>query len=273
MPDLATFISELGPKLYPMLLMYLLTYARIAPIVALSPFFASRLMPGPVKVILALLISAILFPQFLARPVDLSWGWPLMGLLVKEALFGLVLGFLGTIPFEIAQSAGILIDHQREASSLQVTDPTMGEQSSPLGVLYNNVLLALFFSIQGPFLFLDAVATSLQVFPPDQMLPDQFLSLSGHSLTFFMGLIQFVLKFATQLAGPSLIALLLADLLLGIANRLAPQVQISFLGMGLKSLFGVAALFLAWFVLVKVLSRTAADYMAGLSSVIQSFSS
>ena len=265
MGNLPTLVAELGPKLYPILLMYLLVYARVVAIVALTPFFASRLLPGPVKIILALCLTAILFPQFLARPIQLEWGWTLMGLLVKELLIGTILGFLATIPFEIAQSAGVMIDHQREASSLQVMDPTMGEQTSPLGILYNNVLLALFFGIQGPFLFLDAVATSLQVFPPDQMLPDSILSPEGPSWVFITGLAQFVLRVGTQLAGPALISLLLADLLLGIANRLAPQVQITFLGMGLKSLFGLAALFLSWYFLVKILSQTSVDWMTGLS--------
>jgi len=269
MNDLPTFVAQLGPKLYPILCMYLLVYARIAPIVAMSPFFAAKLVPGPVKVILALCLTAILFPQYLSRPIALEFNWTLMGLLLRELMVGTIIGFLGTIPFAIAQTAGVLVDHQREASSIGVMDPSIGEQSSPLGILYNNVLLALFFTIQGPFLFLDAVATSLQVLPPDQPLPGSFLSATGPAWTFAAGLAQFVLKMGVQLAGPGLVALLLADMLLGIANRLAPQVQTSFLGMGLKSLFGLAALFVSWYFLVQVLLRSSSDWMTGLNLLFQ----
>jgi type III secretion protein SpaR/YscT/HrcT len=269
MNDIPGLIATLGPKLYPLLLMYLLVYARMATIVAITPFFAAKLVPGPVKVILALAFAAILFPQYLNRPIHLEWGWSLMGLLVKEVLVGAVLGFLAGIPFQIAQSAGVIIDHQREASSLQVMDPTIGEQTSPLGILYNNVLLALFFTFQGPFLFLNAVATSFQILPPDETLPMAVIQAHGATWTFFMGLTNFTLAMSTQLAGPALVSLLLADLFLGIANRLAPQVQISFLGMGLKSLFGLGALFLAWFFLVKVMTTATGDWMRGLTPLLE----
>jgi type III secretory pathway component EscT len=265
-PDLSTWIADIGPKITPLLFLFLLIYARRAAIVSMTPFFASKLMPGPVKVTLALAFAAILFPQYLTRTtIDLSFGWGLMGLFVKELLIGLIIGFLGMIPFEVAQSAGVLIDHQREASSLQVMDPTIGEQTSPLGILYNNVLLALFFGLGGPFLFLDAIATSLDVLPPDKGLTLDMFATKGPMWTYLTGIVNFVLKLGTQLAGPALVSLLLADLLLGIANRLAPQVQISFLGMGLKSLFGLASLFIAWYFLVRVLTTEATTYMRGLN--------
>jgi len=38
----------------------------------------------------------------------------------------------------------------------------------------------------------------------------------------------------------------MTDFFLGIANRLAPQVQITFLGMPLKSLLALAIIFFGW---------------------------
>jgi len=49
---------------------------------------------------------------------------------------------------------------------------------------------------------------------------------------------------AIQLATPALLIILMTDVFLGIANRLAPQVQITFLGMPLKSLLG---LMIVWY--------------------------
>ncbi len=42
-----------------------------------------------------------------------------------------------------------------------------------------------------------------------------------------------------QLSAPALLTILMTDVFLGIANRLAPQVQITFLGMPLKSLLAL----------------------------------
>ena len=51
---------------------------------------------------------------------------------------------------------------------------------------------------------------------------------------------------STQLAAPALIMILMTDFFLGIANRLAPQVQITFLGMPLKSLLALTIVFFGW---------------------------
>ena len=48
-----------------------------------------------------------------------------------------------------------------------------------------------------------------------------------------------IITIAIQLAAPALVAILMAEMFLGIANRLAPQVQIAFLGMSIKSLLGL----------------------------------
>ena len=48
-----------------------------------------------------------------------------------------------------------------------------------------------------------------------------------------------------QLGAPAISAVVMIDMFLGIINRLAPQVQIVFLGMPLKSWIGLMFLFVA----------------------------
>ena len=62
-----------------------------------------------------------------------------------------------------------------------------------------------------------------------------------------------------QLAAPSLIGILLTDMFLGIANRMAPQVQIVFLGIPLKSWVGLAILAAAWSLILSVMSKHAME--------------
>ena len=49
-----------------------------------------------------------------------------------------------------------------------------------------------------------------------------------------------------QLSAPALLTILMTDFFLGIANRLAPQVQITFLGMPLKSLLALVIIWAGW---------------------------
>jgi type III secretion protein T len=60
-----------------------------------------------------------------------------------------------------------------------------------------------------------------------------------------------VVKLSLQLSAPALIAMLLSDLFLGIANRMAPQVQISFLLWSFKAFVEIAMVWAAWWLTIK----------------------
>jgi type III secretory pathway component EscT len=56
---------------------------------------------------------------------------------------------------------------------------------------------------------------------------------------------------------------------LGIANRLAPQVQIVFLGMSLKSLLGLGLLWAGWFFILKQMANQSVLWLHDLEKVLQ----
>ena len=70
---------------------------------------------------------------------------------------------------------------------------------------------------------------------------------------------------------PSILAMLLSDLFIGIANRMAPQVQISFLMWSLKAFIGIAMVWLAWGVILKQLNVEAVDYMRSFVHISKHF--
>lgn len=224
-----------------------LFFARFLPIIALSPFFGARVLPNPVKVTLALSIFVIFLPQLLTvTSGPINFGPYTVLLMAKEIFVGTILGFIMSTPFTIVQNVGIIIDHQRGGASLMVNDPVIQNQSSPLGLLFNNVLIFIFFFLEGPFLFLNAIITSYDVIPPDKMINPNLFASSSDLWHFFIQLFNKVMVLSIQLASPALLAILMTDVFLGIANRLAPQVQITFLGMPLKSLLALAVICFGW---------------------------
>lgn len=230
-----------------LLSLFFLFMARILPIVALAPFFGARLAPRPAKVGLALALFGIFLPQLTALiKTPLGFNLDLLLYLAKEAFIGLLLGFIISLPFMIVQNAGILIDHQRGASSLMTNDPAIQNQSSPMGTLFDFVLIYLFFVIDGPFLILDILSKSYNLLPPDQFLNPDFFKRDSDVISHVIGILGNVMILSTQLAAPALIMILMADFFLGIANRLAPQVQITFLGMPLKSFLALVVVFMGW---------------------------
>ncbi|WP_068470725.1 EscT/YscT/HrcT family type III secretion system export apparatus protein [Candidatus Protochlamydia phocaeensis] len=252
--------------------LFFLFLGRMLPIIALAPFFGARVLPHPVKVALGISFFAIFFPQLIfvtTTPLDFNL-W-LVLYLIKEIFVGILIGYMISLPFIIVQNAGILIDHQRGASSLMVNDPTIQNQSSPLGTLFNLVLIYLFFMIDGPFVVLDIVSQSYNYLPPDKFINGSFFDFNSKYFTDIMGIMGKVMISSTQLAAPALIIILMTDFFLGIANRLAPQVQITFLGMPLKSLLALAIVFFGWQLFTKQLVDDSYTWLNYLYLLIQQF--
>ena len=252
--------------------LFFLFLGRFLPIIALSPFFGSRVLPHPVKVAFAISMFVVLMPTLVtSTTVAPTFSLGLVLYMIKEMFIGLLLGNIISLPFIIAQSAGIIIDHQRGGASLMVNDPTIQNQSSPIGTLMNLVLIYIFYLIDGPWDFIDAINTSYLLVPPDQFLSPYFFADDSLSWQFVIKMFNTVMVMTTQLATPALIAILMTDSFLGLANRLAPQVQITFLGMPLKSLLGLTVLCLGWKLVIKRMIIQSHYWIDGVGEITKYF--
>lgn len=252
--------------------MLFLFLARMLPIIAQSPFFGARVLPNPVKVIFAFTLFTIFVPHLLVVTTTPLLFNPLsIALFAKEIFIGFLLGFIMSMPFVIVQSAGLMIDHQRGGASLMVNDPTIQNQSSPLGTLFNMVLIVIFYSIDGPFLFIDAIMKSYEIVPPDKFINPHFFEKTSAFWQTSLTFLNTVMKLSIQLASPALIAILMTDVFLGIANRLATQVQITFLGMPLKSLLALLVVFIGWKILTNQMGKEAFAWLKKVDQIIFMF--
>jgi type III secretion protein T len=269
---LQAFIAQV-PHLTPMAILsfFLLGLMRMVPIVALAPFLGSRL-PGGAKIGLAISITLILLPNLMLTTKNpLTFNAFFFELALKELLIGLMIAILATIPFYMAESAGILVDHMRGSSSIMAMDPLMQTQVSPIGILYNWILVVIFFEVNGPFLFIDAVMQTYSVVPVDGFLNPLFFSLDNPYWKLATGLMTKILTSSIQLAAPSLVGILMADMFLGITNRLAPQVQIAFLGISIKSMLGLALLWAGWYYILKQIANQSLHWLKEISTALSSF--
>ncbi|MEX1013016.1 MAG: flagellar biosynthetic protein FliR [Waddliaceae bacterium] len=263
-------LAKGGP--WGFLTVFFLFLARILPIIALSPFFGARVLPHPVKVAFAITLFAVFFPHLLQVTTEpLTFNFHALTLVVKEMFIGLILGFFISLPFIIVQTTGMIIDHQRGGASLMVNDPTIQNQSSPLGTLFNMVLIYIFYLMDGPFLFIDAIVTSYTIIPPDQFLNPDIFRPDSSFWQIHIQLLNRVMIMATQLATPALLAILMTDVFLGITNRLAQQVQITFLGLPLKSLLGLTIIFLGWNLLTKQMVINSRYWLNMIDTLLQIF--
>lgn len=267
--DLISLLQRL-PTLNSMsvLTVFFLSMFRLAPIVSLAPFLGNR-VPNPVKIGLVIALSTIMLPFMMLKlttPIDFDKNFS--ALAIKELGIGMLLAFLISVPFWIAESAGTLIDFQRGSSALMVQDPSTQNQVSPIGLLYNYILIAFFYMLQGPFLFYEAILHSYAILPIDQFIPAYVFRPIGplwNSLTYILSQI---LISTIQLAAPALLAILMTEMFLGIANRLAQQVQIAFLGMALKSIVGLSLLWAGWSVILTQLTKFTFHWITHIDHVL-----
>lgn len=242
---------------------------RFAPIVAIAPFLGAKLIPTIARVALAISLTFVFIPTILlySHLGDISSNAFIL-YSVKELLIGFVLGYFASLPFFIVQSSGIIIDYMRGSSMMMAQDPSTQTQASPIGIMFNYYLIVLFYALDGPLYFFDAIALSFQVVPVDAVMPASFFQLNNHFWSNAVDSLNQVFTIGIQLAAPSILAILMAETFLGIANRLAPQVQIAFLGMPLKSLLGLTLLWSAWYLIVQKMSTMSIDYIKALQKVL-----
>ena len=157
----------------------------------------------------------------------------------------------------------------RGAQSLMVSDPTTLGKTGPIGIFYNYVLIVIFFSIGGPFFFIEGIGKSFVLIPVDKFFNPNFFRIQMPLWQLLIGIFNYTLAMAIQLAAPAIIGVLMAEMFLGIANRLAPQVQIVFLGVSLKSWVGLALLTAAWYFIMQQLSKEAITWLNIVEKTIQ----
>lgn len=255
-----------------LLCFFLLIFCRLAPITALTPFLGGKVVPSVTKAGLAFFLGIVFLPNVIATSSTIvDFNFAFLGYSIKELLIGTMLATLSNIPFYIVESAGSIIDYQRGASQLMSQDPTMKVQASSLGILFNYILLALFFELNGPLYFFDGISESFRVFPVDGMISSNFFNINTPFWQDILSLMGYLFALSIQMSAPALVAVLMAETFLGIANRLAPQVQMSFLGMPLKSVLALFVLWVGWGVIIKAFGKQSIDYILHINSLMRTF--
>ena len=265
-----SFYSQLGDYApMSLLTLFFLGIARIIPIVVFAPFFGSKL-PSGVKMGLSVSMTIIFLPHITMQSQTVpDFNSLYIILFIKELFIGFILGLLVSVPFYVALSAGSLIDFLRGSSSLQVTDPSSQEQTSPIGILYNYMLIVIFYNLNGPLMLFDGILDSYNIIPADGLINPLFFQMKQPIWELIMGVLSKLIALSIQLSAPAILAILMTEVFLGIANRLAPQVQIVFLGMSLKSLIGLSVLCAAWMFILQQLGKETFLWMKEVNKIFQ----
>jgi type III secretion protein SpaR/YscT/HrcT len=249
------------------LIMASLIWVRMLAIVTVIPFLFGRPVPRTVRVGAAMVLTAFAYRYLIpANPPKITEDVMLLSMLyLKEVFIGLMIGFAASLIFYGFEAAGQMIDAQRGMSIARVLIPELGSQSSLSGTFLFQLSIVIFLSIGGHLMFFDAVFSSYQILPLFEF-PNIQPGLY-HLMDFFMRLSAEILVLSVQISAPVIITILIADIILGVANRIAPQINVWELGFNVKGYLGVLALFWALTMVVNQMENYTLRSSKNLSNV------
>lgn len=213
----------------------LLVQARLMPMFLLLPMMNRSMVPRTVLFAMAAGFGVLALPM-LRLPADFGFDAPAMLLVLgKEAVVGLLLGYLLALPFWLFEAIGFIVDNQRGANMAAMLNPLTGSESSPLGLLMNMAFITIYIALGGMQVLLGVVYDSYKLWDPLQFWPhfgEGFADLVFPQLNR-------MLAHCLLLAAPAMLVMLLSELSLALVSRFAPQLQVFFLAMPIKSALGI----------------------------------
>ncbi|MEO5672275.1 MAG: type III secretion system export apparatus subunit SctT [Ramlibacter sp.] len=217
------------------------TQPRILAMFVAIPIFNKQLLPGMLRLSIGAAIGAVAAPALMPAvvSVDLT-GAQMLVLITKEAFVGFVLGYMIAIPFWAFEAIGFLVDNQRGASIAASLNPLTGNDSSPLGILFNQAFIVFFFISGGFVLILGLLYDSFALWDVFSWSP-QF---RPSTVPLILDQLSRLVRIAMLLAAPAIVAMFLAEMGLALVSRFVPQLQVFFMAMPIKSALAMLVLML-----------------------------
>lgn len=227
-----------GLTLPQIILAFLTITVRLSGLMLFAPFFGSQSVPPRVKAGLVIAVSFLFFPAILPTltHIDMS-SWP--ALVFSELLVGAALGIATNLVFDAVQMAGQVLSTQMGLSLINILDPQTQVESTVVAMFHQTIAMLIFLRLDVHLWLLRALGRSFTALPPGSA------HLSG---LFTMTAVRaggMVFTLGVQIAAPVLSATFLTDIVLGLLGKASPSAPLMMLGPPIKTLLGLAILFVA----------------------------
>ncbi len=236
---------SLDPELF---MAFLLASTRCIAWLSIAPPFRGT-VPPKIRAGLGLSLGIALAPHLSKEPNlptdDFS---SILGAFLFQVGIGLALGFVVYLVFQAATAAGSMIDYFSGLTSSQLFNPMSGSSDGPMTRFYTMIVTAVMVVTGGHLLLVAGLARSFDAAPVGGLRVDRL------AVILTAGVGNFLLA-ALQIGAPLLGALFVTELLLSLASRAAPQLNILVLGFGAKSLVLISVSTVAIPLLVAVVPR------------------
>jgi flagellar biosynthetic protein FliR len=237
---------------------FFLAFTRIMAIIIHVPVFGGQNIPSQVRIGLGLVLAFVLIPWQPLPPDATAVGTFAYGLAIgKEIIIGTLVGFAADLAFGAIQMAGSAMGMGSGFESSRIFNPALGEAGSAFDQIFVMTATMIFLVLNGHHLVLIAIQSTFEAVPLNGSLPFDGMEAVIKTTSIFIAA-------GIHMAMPVIAALVLTDLTLGLLARVAPQVQVYFLGLPVKVVVAMLAMgmtFAAIFPYLSSLFKTMAENM------------
>ncbi|MFN8383493.1 MAG: flagellar biosynthetic protein FliR [Anaerolineales bacterium] len=238
--------------------LFFLAFTRIMAILVHIPVFGGQNIPSQVRIGLGLVLAFVLIPWQPLQPQAIAIGTFAYGLAIgKEIVIGTLIGFAADLAFGAVQMAGSAMGMGSGFESGRIFNPALGEAGSAFDQIFVMTATMIFLVINGHHLVLIAIQKTFDVVPLNGDLPFNGIDSLIKTTSVFIAS-------GIHMAMPIIAALVVTDLTLGLLARVAPQVQVYFLGLPVKVVVAMIAMGMTFAVIFPYLSSLFKNMAEGM---------
>ncbi len=187
-----------------------------------------RLVRSTVAVIFVLPMVMV---QAVPGAIPPQFGFDLVAVIVVEFFKGYLLGFSVGWVFWVMEGVGNVVDNQRGAAIASAVNPLMGQEASPIAILFSQAVTVYFYAVGGMFILFNVFYLSYEISPAGSFLPN----LDIRAATALLVIFGRAFEMLVLLAAPLVLVMFISEFALAMVSRFAPQIQVFILAMPIKS--------------------------------------
>ncbi len=219
---------------------FLLVFARVAGLIVTAPLLSNRSVPRTARAGFAVVFSLAILPYASTKcgPIP-GHVLVLVAAVLKDALFGMTVGYFARILFSAVEMAGFFIDTQMGFGFMNLVDPFSEQQASILSTFEYQLAITIYLLAGGHRALLGAVADSFSLVPPG--------AISAHASAglLFVPVLKTMFLLGFRLCLPAAGVLVTVDFAFGLVARMAPQVNVFMVGQPAKIIVGLTTVALS----------------------------
>lgn len=225
--------------LLDLLLLGMVASLRIGAFLLAAPFFGSRMVPLPIRIVFGVALAAFVMTEAALPPVDVLTSFRLVPIVAQEIALGLTAGLVLTIIFSAAAVAGDKIASTAGLSFAAQVDPAGTGQTPVVSQIFMLFLIVVFLSLNGHLAAIGMVLESYRALPigtPILLMPLATIGVESMGVMFAA---------AAAIMLPVTAVLFLINVAIGIITKSAPQLNLFSFGFPITLMAAFLLLFMS----------------------------